>query len=161
MSSHRPTYFAYVSSVEYVTSLASPSLSALLLSQNMWLPFWVGLVCLGAAAPLTILLPRGDHGKSKRSRRPSRSTNEQEHESTPLLAASPSIEVKGKMSSASKAVRDSITGYKEVLSESRSFQTMLVVFFLKGAAISSNLLLLQYISKRYHWTFAQVSRSDC
>lgn len=149
-----------MSAAEYVTSLASPPLSALLLSQNMWLPFWVGLGCLGVAAPLTMLLPRGDHSESKRSGRPSNAMDDRSHESTPLLAAPPPAETKSKNSGASNAVRESIRGYKEVLTESRNFRTMLFVFFLKGSASSSNALLLQYISKRYGWTFAQVSLFD-
>ena len=152
-----------MTAVEYLTSLAGPPLSALLLSQNIWLPFWVGLVSLGASAPLTMLLPRGSHRKgeinSKRdySNKLSRPVREQTPETLPLVGASPSDEVEPVASSSLQALRQIFTSYQEILSHSRAFQKLLVVFFLGGAANATNVLLLQYISKRYGWTFAQVA----
>jgi hypothetical protein len=39
----------------------------------------------------------------------------------------------------------------------RNFQVLLISFFLTALASSDTKLLVQYISKRYSWSFAQVS----
>jgi len=39
----------------------------------------------------------------------------------------------------------------------RNFQILLISFFLTALASSDTKLLVQYISKRYEWTFADVS----
>ena len=39
----------------------------------------------------------------------------------------------------------------------RNFQVLLISFFLTALASSDTKLLVQYISKRYGWSFAQVS----
>jgi hypothetical protein len=42
----------------------------------------------------------------------------------------------------------------------RNFQVLLCSFFLTALASSDTKLLVQYISKRYEWTFAEVSLSS-
>jgi hypothetical protein len=48
---------------------------------------------------------------------------------------------------------------KRLVTGRRNFQILLCSFFLTALASSDTKLLVQYISKRYEWTFAEVSLS--
>lgn len=139
----RASYFAYMSSTAYVVNLLGPALASLSMTVLLWLPFWIGSALLLAAMPVIRMLP--DHLS------PSRYSDEQ---SQPLLS-SPLLKAQDANPSLLGSVRERFRKLRAVLaSHSRNFALMLVCFLLTSLASSDTKLLVQYISKRYHWTFA-------
>lgn len=140
----RASYFGYMSSISYVVNLLGPALASLSMTIVLWLPFWIGIGLLLAAVPVIRMLP--DHAPSSRYR---------DEQAQPLLS-SPLL--KAQDANASPSLRSVIERFrtlKQVLtSHSRNFTLMLICFLLTSLASSDTKLLVQYISKRYHWTFA-------
>jgi hypothetical protein len=138
-----------------------PTLASLTMTQSLWLPFWISIGLLLCAIPTILLLP-GTKGSSVLS-----STNDHEdtdptaEESGPLLtsrdqspsryasAVSAPTNTLTSMACAMRKLLRSVTGR-------RNFQVLLCSIFLTSLASSDTRLLVQYISKRYGWTFAQV-----
>lgn len=138
----RASYFGYMSSITYVVNLLGPALASLSMTILLWLPFWIGIGLLLVAVPIICMLP--DHA-------PSRSRDEQ---SQPLLS-SPLLKAQDANDSLLHLVIGRFRTLKLVLaSHSRNFSLMLFCFLLTSLASSDTKLLVQYISKRYHWTFA-------
>lgn len=139
----RASYFGYMSSVSYVVNLLGPALASLSMMVLLWLPFWIGVALLLVAVPVIRMLP--DHESS------SRYSDEQ---SQPLLS-SPLLKAQDANPSLLYSLRERFRKLNAVLaSHSRNFSLMLVCFLLTSLASSDTKLLVQYISKRYHWTFA-------
>lgn len=139
----RASYFGYMSSISYVVNLLGPALASLSMSVVLWLPFWIGLGLLLAAVPVIRMLP--DHTPA------SRSSDEQ---AQPLLS-SPLLKAQDANDSLLYSVVERFQVLRQVVaSHSRNFTLMLVCFLLTSLASSDTKLLVQYISKRYHWTFA-------
>ncbi|KAJ4409723.1 hypothetical protein N0V82_009412 [Gnomoniopsis sp. IMI 355080] len=140
----RASYFGYMSSVSYVVNLLGPALASLSMTVMLWLPFWIGISLLLAAVPVIRMLP--DHTSSSRDR----DEQAQPLLSSPLLKAQDANDP-----SLLHSVMERFRDLKQVLKRhSRNFTLMLVCFFLTSLASSDTKLLVQYISKRYHWTFA-------
>lgn len=143
----RASYFGYMSSILYVVNLLGPALASLSMTIMLWLPFWIGTGLLLAAVPVIRMLP--DHTAS--------SSRDRDEQSQPLLS-SPLLKAQDSNDSASSswhAVIERFRTLKQVLtSHSRNFSLMLICFLLTSLASSDTKLLVQYISKRYHWTFA-------
>lgn len=140
----RASYFGYMSSISYVVNLLGPALASLSMTVRLWLPFWIGIGLLLAAVPVIRMLP--DHAPS------SCSYDEQAQPllSSPLLKAQDANDP-----STLHLVIERFRALKQVLaSHSRNFTLMLICFLLTSLASSDTKLLVQYISKRYHWTFA-------
>lgn len=143
----RASYFGYMSSISYVVALLGPALASASMSLLLWLPFWIGIILLLIAAPVVALLP--EHTSSA----PSHSRNSDE-QSQPLLS-SPLLKARESTPSLSRSVIDRFhTLASAITSHSRNFSLMLICFFLASLASSDTKLLVQYISKRYQWTFA-------
>lgn len=141
----RASYFGYMSSISYVVNLLGPALASLSMTIKLWLPFWIGIGLLLAAVPVIRMLP--DYTASSRDR----DEQAQPLLSSPLLKAQDANDA----SSSWHAVIERFRTLKQVLmSHSRDFSLMLVCFLLTSLASSDTKLLVQYISKRYHWTFA-------
>lgn len=139
----RASYFGYMSSISYVVNLLGPALASLSMTILLWLPFWIGVALLVAAVPVIRLLP--DHAPS------SAHVDEQ---SQPLLS-SPLLKAQDADDSLLHSVAERFRKIQTVLaSHSRNFSLMLICFLLTSLASSDTKLLVQYISKRYHWTFA-------
>lgn len=131
------------------------------MSLNLWLPFWINIGLLLCAVPTIKMLPG-----AKSSHAPPAAGYEEmggtADEAGPLLAGrdpSPgryanAFETKpGIFQSIVHAVRKLV----RLVTGRRNFQVLLCSFFLTALASSDTKLLVQYISKRYEWTFAQVS----
>lgn len=142
----RASYFGYMSSISYVVNLLGPALASVSMTIMLWLPFWIGTGLLLAAVPVIRMLP--DHTAS--------SPRGRDEQSQPLLS-SPLLKAQDANDSSSSwhAVIERFRTLKQVLtSHSRNFSLMLICFLLTSLASSDTKLLVQYISKRYHWTFA-------
>lgn len=145
----RASYFGYMSSISYVVALLGPALASATMSWLLWLPFLLGICLLLCAMPTISMLP--DHTSHS-----SHSLSDDEDAQSHPLLSSPLLKAQdlGDQSSF-RSVINRFKGLQDILANHpRNFTLMLVVFFLASLASSDTKLLVQYISKRYHWTFA-------
>lgn len=137
----RSNLFAYVGSISYVTTIVAPSLAAFTMSLNLWLPFILGLALLLIALPTALRLP----GRPK----------DTSSEHTPLLSDDHAFAPPSSRTRPTHLIKKTIRTLATSLTGRHQFQLLLGVFFLASFASSNTPLLVQYISKRYGWTFAQ------
>lgn len=152
----RASYFSYISSVSYVVAFMGPSLASFTMSQSLWLPFWIGIALLLAAIPTIYLLPETKNHPSKYSPEPDPAAPETD----PLLRQRPSSPTR--YSNAFKVdkrpsnhIIQTVMTLIRLIIGRRNFQLLLASFLLTALASSDTKLLVQYISKRYNWTFAR------
>ncbi|KAH6620041.1 major facilitator superfamily domain-containing protein [Boeremia exigua] len=155
----RASYFSYISSTSYVVSFLGPTLASTTMSWNIWLPFWINIGLLTCAIPTIMLLPQTAKPTVVDSSAALSEPSDIE-EAGPLLA-----DDEGRASHYANAfekphgfVQECIHAARKLLDlikGRRNFQVLLCSFFLTALASSDTKLLVQYISKRYEWTFAQ------
>jgi hypothetical protein len=155
----RASYFSYVTSTSYVVSFLGPTLASLTMSRNLWLPFWINIALLACAVPTISLLPRTAEARIKTITSVGSDIQEAE-EASPFLEernVSPS-----RYSNAFETypgsfqdVINTVQKMRRLVTGRQNFQVLLVSFFLTALASSDTKLLVQYMSKRYEWTFAQ------
>ncbi|KAB5518249.1 major facilitator superfamily domain-containing protein [Coniochaeta sp. 2T2.1] len=137
----RATYFAYIGSTSYVVALLGPALASATMTIHLWLPFYIGITLLLACIWTITALHSHD---------PSPPTT---YESSPLLS-SPLLKAQDHPS-LSTSISYRFTSMRSILTtHPRNFTLLLASFFLTSLASSDTKLLVQYISKRYAWTFA-------
>ncbi|KAF2653954.1 hypothetical protein K491DRAFT_694262 [Lophiostoma macrostomum CBS 122681] len=153
----RASYFSYISSIAYIVNFIGPSLSSILMSYNLWSPFWVNIALLLLAIPIINALPTAE---SSNPPSPSNPHRPEDSETGPLLVDHPPNQTTyaqtfkpttrpiHTLTHTIRTLTTSITGR-------RNFQILLTSFFLTALASSDTKLLVQYISKRYSWTFAR------
>jgi MFS family permease len=156
----RASYFSYISSTSYVVSFLGPTLAAFTMSKSLWLPFWINIFLLLCAIPTVGLLPSASKAPAIYTV-PDSISQENNEEAGPLLQGrsdsserhADEFEVHpGILQSIAHAIRR----MRRLITGRRKFQVLLCSFFLTALASSDTKLLVQYISKRYEWTFAQV-----
>ncbi|KAJ8112614.1 hypothetical protein OPT61_g5057 [Boeremia exigua] len=158
----RASYFSYISSTSYVVSFLGPTLASATMSWNIWLPFWINIGLLICAIPTIILLPGAIKPTLIESSAPfsEHSDHADIEEADPLLTdsdghtsryANAFEKPQGFIQECVQAVRRLVG----LIKGRRNFQVLLCSFFLTALASSDTKLLVQYISKRYEWTFAQ------
>lgn len=136
------------------------------MSWNIWLPFWINICLLFCAIPVIMELPRRLKVPLINST-PSlfkRSDTSNLEESRRLLSQN-----EGSSDRRFNAVQSSsgllhealrvVHKFVGLIRGRRNFQILLCSFLLTALASSDTKLLVQYISKRYGWTFAQVRQS--
>ncbi|KUI62778.1 hypothetical protein VP1G_09900 [Cytospora mali] len=139
----RASYFGYMSSISYIVNLLGPALASASMTVLLWLPFYIGIALLAIAIPIISMLPY--HGASSSHR---------DEQAEPLLS-SPLLKAQNSEHSALQSVANRFRTLKTILaSHPRNFSLLLICFLLASLASSDTKLLVQYISKRYHWTFA-------
>ncbi|KAF1939108.1 hypothetical protein EJ02DRAFT_446404 [Clathrospora elynae] len=163
----RASYFSYISSTSYVVSFMGPTLASFTMSKNLWLPFWINIALLTFAIPTIRMLPITQNATSTTKITTTTTTSNNygsgaEEESGPLLEnrdASP-----GRYANAFEmhvaggfiqSIVHAIRKMRRLVMGRRNFQLLLCSFFLTALASSDTKLLVQYISKRYEWTFAE------
>ncbi|KAF3047816.1 hypothetical protein E8E11_006655 [Didymella keratinophila] len=159
----RASYFSYISSTSYVVSFMGPTLASITMSWSIWLPFSINICLLACAIPTITLLPDAHKSNvvSTETASLSRSVNGDVEEAGPLLAADSeygSRRYAGAFEKPQGFVQESIYAARKLVGlvhGRRNFQVLLCSFFLTALASSDTKLLVQYISKRYGWTFAQ------
>lgn len=146
----RATYFGYMSSVSYVVALLGPALSSITMSILLPLPFFLGIGLLLAALPTVARLP------ARETRRPNSPTESRaDDEVTQSLLSLPILKAQDARKSTLSSIIEHIRNLvRLVTSHPRNFSLLLFSFFLTSLASSDTKLLVQYISGRYHWTFA-------
>jgi hypothetical protein len=129
------------------------------MSRNLYLPFWINMALLTCVIPTIRMLPE-THDISMNSAASAESDEYATEESGPLLEGRTSSPERystafepqtGVVISVIGAIRKLI----RLTAGRRNFQTLLCSFFLTAQASSDTKLLVQYISKRYEWTFAE------
>ena len=127
------------------------------MSKNLWLPFGINIVLLLCAIPTVMMLP--EIRNSTLSTQSGRN-EEASEEAGPLLGddqdASSHQYANAFDARPNQSVADAIRKMVRLINGRRNFQILLCSFFLTALASSDTKLLVQYISKRYEWTFAQV-----
>jgi MFS family permease len=154
----RASNFSYISSTSYVISFLGPTLASFTMSKSVWLPFWINIVLLTFAVPVIAMLPRTT---TKSTSRIEHNNLEDVDEIGPLLGEDPVDQhIYSNAFERRHGVLQNImhTVYKliSLIKGRRNFQVLLCSFFLTALASSDTKLLVQYISKRYEWTFAEV-----
>ncbi|KAH6878266.1 major facilitator superfamily domain-containing protein [Alternaria rosae] len=155
----RASYFSYISSTSYIVSFMGPTLAAFIMSKNLWLPFWLNIGLLLCAIPTISLLPNTTSSPHKITSSESPSDNETE-ESGPLLDNTDSIPTHyttafNPSPGIYRTITQTIFQLLHLVLGRRNFQILLTTLFFTALASSDTKLLVQYISKRYNWTFAQ------
>jgi hypothetical protein len=159
----RASYFSYISSTSYVVSFMGPTLASATMSWNIWLPFWISIGLLACAIPTIMFLPAAHKSALVEFETTSpehfvRNDDEEvgsllsDNGSSPSRYANAFEKPQGFVEETVHAVRKLVN----LVRGRRNFQVLLYSFFLTALASSDTKLLLQYISKRYEWTFAQV-----
>ncbi|WQF76805.1 Putative major facilitator superfamily, MFS transporter superfamily [Colletotrichum destructivum] len=145
----RATYFGWMSSVSYVVNLLGPALASASMSLLLWLPFWIGVSLLLFAIPAISLMDNAsvNHSHSSISR-------VADDQARPLLS-SPVLKARDANTSLLRSIIQRFGVLRSVIaSHPRNMTLLLVSFVLTSLASSDTKLLVQYISKRYGWTFA-------
>ncbi|RMZ72981.1 major facilitator superfamily transporter [Pyrenophora seminiperda CCB06] len=157
----RASYFSYISSTSYVVSFMGPSIASFTMSTNLWLPFWLNILLLTCAIPTILLIPNTKRTPTLISiQNDNTSSAHAEEESGPLLeTAYPSPDRYTTAFKTHTSILQNITHAIRKLWHlvvgRHKFQVLLCSFFLTALASSDTKLLVQYISKRYEWTFAE------
>ncbi|KAH6889764.1 major facilitator superfamily domain-containing protein [Thelonectria olida] len=142
----RATYFGYMSSISYVVALLGPALASATMTVLLWLPFWLGIVLLLLGVPMIHMLPEPAP--------PTGDSSSDEEQTAPLLS-SPIIKAHDAQPSLFRSTAERFRTLQTIVtSHPRNFSLLLISFFLTSLASSDTKLLVQYISKRYSWTFA-------
>lgn len=137
-------------------NMIGPSLAASTMSLSLWLPFYLNILLLLIAIPAIRML--SDTGRS-----PMHSISDPDDidEADPLLTERPSSPKYANAfetpTGAFQSILHAVRKLLRLVTGRRNFQLLLCSFFLTALASSDTKLLVQYISKRYEWTFAQVS----
>ncbi|KAF2691902.1 hypothetical protein K458DRAFT_411606 [Lentithecium fluviatile CBS 122367] len=156
----RAAYFSYISSTSYVVSFMGPTLASLTMSLNLWLPFWLNIGLLLCALPTVRRLPETNISHILPITGEDEGLDGPSDEAGPLLAGrDPSASRYSNAFETHPGILQSIIHAARKLVRlvmgRRNFQVLLCSFFLTALASSDTKLLIQYISKRYEWTFAQ------
>jgi len=126
------------------------------MTRNLWLPFWINVALLVLAIPSIGFLPTPE----SKHLAPIKPISGREEEAGPLLADDDtSLDRYSNAFHAQRTpFRKSMHAVQTVFrlaAGRRNFKILLYSFFLTALASSDTKLLVQYISKRYKWTFAE------
>ncbi|KAI8949164.1 hypothetical protein F4801DRAFT_421941 [Xylaria longipes] len=137
----RAIYFSRMTALTSVIGFLSPAIAAAAMTIRLSLPFWLGIIFLLMALPTIMLLPADDDvpDDTTEARRP--------------LISSPTLKAR---SSRAPLVASVVDRVHSLVAAVANFQLALLLLsmFLTSLASADTKLLAQYISKRYHWTFA-------
>ncbi|PVH92922.1 hypothetical protein DM02DRAFT_259293 [Periconia macrospinosa] len=162
----RASHFSYISSVSYVVNFIGPTLASLSMNYNLWCPFFLNIALLLCAIPVigTLPHPKTPGTLTSVTARGHQQNSIADDEAGPLLEGqnvtdyNPNRYANAFEATPNNLLRTSTQTIKKLIQlivGRRNFQVLLCSFFLTALASSDTKLLVQYISKRYEWTFAQ------
>ncbi|GAW13435.1 hypothetical protein ANO14919_028210 [Xylariales sp. No.14919] len=137
----RAIYFSRMTALTSVVGFLSPAIAAAAMTIRLSLPFWLGIIFLLLALPTILLLPPDD-------RIPDDTTEAQR----PLIS-SPTLKAQASRVSLVASIVDRVHSLVSAVGTTQ-LALLLLSMFLTSLASADTKLLAQYISKRYHWTFA-------
>ncbi|TGJ78236.1 hypothetical protein E0Z10_g10529 [Xylaria hypoxylon] len=137
----RAIYFSRMAALTSVVGFLSPAVAAAAMTIRLSLPFWLGTIFLLLAFPTILLLPIDDHvpDDPTEARRP--------------LISSPTLKAQASRASLIASVVDRVHSLVSAVGNVQ-LALLLLSMFLTSLASADTKLLAQYISTRYHWTFA-------
>ncbi|KAI1350059.1 major facilitator superfamily domain-containing protein [Xylaria sp. FL0043] len=137
----RAIYFSRMTALASVIGFLSPAVAAAAMTVKLSLPFWLGTVFLLLAVPTVLLLPVEEDPKDEtaEARRP--------------LISSPTLKAQTSRRSLVSSIADRVHSLVSAVGNVQ-LALLLLSMFLSSLASADTKLLAQYISKRYHWTFA-------
>ncbi|KAI1364021.1 hypothetical protein F5Y08DRAFT_340101 [Xylaria arbuscula] len=137
----RAIYFSRMTALTSVIGFLSPAIASAAMTINLSLPFWLGTIFLFLALPIVLLLPveSSIHDETSEARRP--------------LISSPTLKAQASRTSLVASVVDRAHSLVSAVGNLQ-LALLLLSMFLSSLASADTKLLAQYISKRYHWTFA-------
>jgi hypothetical protein len=129
------------------------------MSRSLWLPFWINIALLALAVPTIGLIPISE-SKHVTTVLATNRISGRDEEAGPLLADQDTNHDRYSNAfqtqrSSFQAIMHAVRGLAKLVAGRRNFQILLFSFFLTALASSDTRLLVQYISKRYKWTFAE------
>ncbi|KAF2965736.1 hypothetical protein GQX73_g7836 [Xylaria multiplex] len=137
----RAIYFSRMTALTSVIGFLSPAIAAAAMTIQLSLPFWLGTIFLVLALPTVLLLPIDDH------------VSDDTTEAQRPLISSPTLKAQGSRTSLVGSVVSRIHSLVSAVG-TLQLALLLLSMFLTSLASADTKLLAQYISKRYHWTFA-------
>ncbi|KAL3421494.1 ATP synthase F0 [Phlyctema vagabunda] len=147
----RATAFSQLQAAALISEVVATPVSAALMSVDPWLPFLIGFGLTITGALLALLIPETLVIKQKaRSTIPTGQVNEVAASSSEPTAPHSLV---GSVWKELKILGHSAAGLWKDL----NVILILVVFFVSYLGRQSVTLILQYASKRYHWTIAEAS----
>ncbi|KAI1171607.1 hypothetical protein F4777DRAFT_582725 [Nemania sp. FL0916] len=140
-STTRAIYFSRMTALTSVVGFLSPAIAAAVMTLKLSLPFWLGIVLLVLAIPTILMLPVDEDAPddTNEARRP--------------LISSPTLKAQSACASLVASIVDRVHSLVSALGNTR-LALLLFSMLLTSLASADTKLLAQYISKRYHWTFA-------
>ncbi|KAI1424182.1 major facilitator superfamily domain-containing protein [Xylaria sp. FL1777] len=137
----RAIYFSRMTALTSVIGFLSPAIAAAAMTINLSLPFWLGTIFLLLAVPTVLLLPieHESQDDATEAQRP--------------LISSPTLKAQASRTSLIASVADRVRSLVSAVGNLQ-LALLLLSMFLTSLASADTKLLAQYISKRYHWTFA-------
>lgn len=123
---------------------------------NLWLPFYLSIGFLVAALPVVYFLPlKGDDDDRDETTAPSAAPKDHDPEAEPLLRTTSSSSSPS-WSPSSSQTQSLLARFLHLLHRRPRFLLLLSSFLLTSLASSNTHLLPQYMSARYHRSFASV-----
>ncbi|KAI1261976.1 major facilitator superfamily domain-containing protein [Xylariaceae sp. FL1019] len=137
----RAVYFSRMQALTSVLGFLSPAIASATMTVRLTLPFWLGLLLLMLASVTISCLPATD------------TRMDDLNDAGRPLISSPTLKAQVTRESLITSISNRL---HELISCVGTVQLALLLLsmFLTSLASSDTKLLAQYISKRYHWTFA-------
>ena len=129
-----------------LSEIVAVPLSAWIMSSSIWIPWMLGLVCEIVGALIVLLLPET---KPKSAGNPG---GEVESEIANRPEGSPAFT----WSSIVRFARSQITELKDFVCEYPSSLVVSLAFFMSSYGIVAVSFMLQYVSRRFSWSLAEV-----
>tara|TARA_R110002003_G_scaffold1184_7_gene22624 strand:- start:1635 stop:2492 length:858 start_codon:yes stop_codon:yes gene_type:complete len=129
------------------------------MSRYLWLPFYINIVLLACAVPIISMLP-GVRDAPLKTFVSAEASDNATGEGGPLLGGSEDSQHRYSNAFEThpglvRRVCHAVNKMIHLVIGRPNFRILLYSFFLTALASSDTKLLVQYISKRYEWTFAQ------
>ena len=167
--------FSYFHAAGKVNLLLNPALASFTMSRNLWLPFWIGIGSITCVFGAIAALPDTRSDANKRDRVRTSVSNGPLHEpgeQQPLLqdnlgtegerdatnsSVKSQISLREHIQRRLRQLRTELRDLGHLFNASRNLSLIFAIFFILSISVGVANILLQYISIRYHWTFAKVS----
>ena len=158
-ATYRVTTFFRVTAAMLACSFLAPPASAILMQRDPWIPMSLGLGLQALTIPIAMALPEtlGTVKYEEEESPPKRVRQDSVDNDAAPIDALPSINLtKAGLLGSFKSIASSITGLSFLFKDRRILFLMLIYPALT-ATNSTDTLLLQYVSRRFSWTFAQAT----
>ena len=128
-----------------IASVIGPALTSALMQRNLWLPMLLGLAIMFMGTCMASIIPE-------------KSINLQDsiHLTTDSVGLDEPLPTEPAITGRWKANADTLKSTLRTMTQNKQVVLLLCISFTAQLGAGSRELLLQYVSKRYDWTFARV-----